>query len=300
MLCPSLSDLPPPPPRRIGWPWTQERPMKAKGGSDQPPRFRISIITPSLNQADFLEATIRSVLLQGYPDIEYMIIDGGSSDASVEIIKKYEAWIAYWVSEPDAGQASAVNKGLKRAGGDIVAWLNSDDFYYPGALQSVAGFFSRIPDAMATFGDAAFVDQAGRRLKTYRGVERGFTRSMMYWKGWDIPQPSVFMRKEVTAELGYLDESYRYAMDYEFFLRISRRYPFRHMGELVAAYRIHDQSKTGDWERNKTKFFRECSRTNSELLARRSFLRPALDFMKMMHEAGAAIKKIIRGIYPAS
>jgi len=294
MRCPSLSDLPPPPAGKKGWPWTDEGPRTAGECAEHSPWPRISIVTPSLNQGKFIETALRSVLLQGYPDVEYILIDGGSSDASVEIIRKYEAWLTYWVSEADEGQANAINKGLKRAGGDIVAWLNSDDFYYPDALHSVADFFSRTPDAMVAFGDAVFVDETGQRLQAYRGVEHGFTRMMMYWKGWDIPQPGVFMRKKVLSEFGFLDESYRYAMDYEYFLRISKRHPFRHMGELLAAYRLHGQSKTGDWEQNKAKFFHECRRANSTLAARPSLLGLGLDFMKMLHDAGNGVKRLLR------
>jgi glycosyltransferase involved in cell wall biosynthesis len=293
--CPGLSDLPPPPPGRLGWPWTEESPPAENESSDEAPWPRISIITPSLNQADFLEEAIRSVLLQGYPDVEYILIDGGSSDGSVEIIRKYEAWVAYWVSEPDEGQASAINKGFKRAGGDIVAWLNSDDFYLQGTFHGAALFLCGHPNVKVAFGDAVFVDESGRRLQAYRGVEHGCIRNMMYWKGWDIPQPSVFMRKEVVAEMGYLNESYRYAMDYEYFLRTSMQYPFRHTGKALAAYRIHHKSKTGDWEQNKTKFFRECRRANSELLPQRSPLRPTLQFMKTVHDVCSEIKKRIRG-----
>jgi hypothetical protein len=151
-----------------------------------------------------------------------------------------------------------------------------------------------------TFGDAVFVDETGQRLQTYRGIEHGFIRNMMYWKGWDIPQPSVFMRKEVVSEMGYLDESYRYAMDYEYFLRTSMRYPFKHTGKVLAAYRIHRKSKTGDWEQNKGKFFHECRRANSELLPQQSLLRPALRFMEMAHDACSRIKKSIRYDYPPS
>src|SRR4051812_31180515 len=129
MKCPSLAELPPPPPGAAGWPWTEE-----SSGLEEGPWPRVSIVTPSYMQGDFLEETIRSVLLQGYPDLEYFIIDGGSTDRSVEIIRRYEPWLAGWVSEKDAGQPAAVNKGWNRASGDILAYINSDDWYYPGAL----------------------------------------------------------------------------------------------------------------------------------------------------------------------
>jgi len=294
MRCPSLNDLPPPPAGKRGWPWTDEGPRKAGEFDEHSPWPRISIVTPSLNQGKFIEAAIRSVVLQRYPNLEYTLIDGGSSDSSVEVIRKYGAWVTHWVSEADEGQANAINKGLKRANGDIVAWLNSDDFYYPGAFHSVADFFSGNPDAMAVFGDAAFVDETGQRLRIYRGVEHGFGRMMMYWRGWDIPQPSVFMRKRVLSEFGFLDESYRFALDYEYFLRISKRHPFRHMGRLLAAYRLHGQSKTGDWEQNQAKFFHECRRANSTLAARSILVRLGLDLMKMLDDAKNGVKRFLQ------
>src|SRR5947207_6789592 len=138
MTAPRLDDLPAPPSGRKGWPWTEATP---KAPEKSTPNFswpRISIVTPSFNQGQFIEETIRSVLLQGYPNLEYIIIDGGSTDNTVGVIKKYEPWLAYWVSEKDRGQCDAINKGFARATGDIFAWLCSDDVYAPGALRRIA------------------------------------------------------------------------------------------------------------------------------------------------------------------
>jgi len=121
MRCPTLSGLPPPPNDRVGWPWTEATPPAGETLPDGRPWPKISIVTPSYNQGQFIEETIRSVLLQGYPNLEYLIIDGGSTDGSVEIIRKYEPWLAYWVSERDGGQSEAINKGFRRATGEIVA-----------------------------------------------------------------------------------------------------------------------------------------------------------------------------------
>src|SRR5512140_3007798 len=134
MRCPTLSELPTSPPGKTGWPWTEESPQMTDALPDGLPWPCVSIVTPSYNQAQFIEETIRSVLLQGYPDLEYIIIDGGSMDSSVEIIRKYELWLAYWVSEKDSGQSHAINKGMKTATGEVVAWLNSDDTLTPDAL----------------------------------------------------------------------------------------------------------------------------------------------------------------------
>src|SRR4030042_6265175 len=126
MRCPTLKELPSPPQGKTGWPWTEESPQLHNTMPDGSPWPKISIVTPSFNQGQFIEETIRSVLLQGYSDLEYIIIDGGSKDDSIELIRKYEKWLTYWVSEPDHGQSHAINKGFRKASGEIVAWLNSD------------------------------------------------------------------------------------------------------------------------------------------------------------------------------
>lgn len=151
---------------KTGWPWTEGSdllPDRMPDGSDWP---KISIVTPSFNQAQYLEETIRSVLMQGYPNLEYMIIDGGSTDGSIEIIKKYEPWLAYWVSEPDCGQSHAINKGWKRSGGDLLAWLNSDDFLARNALETVAIQYSACEKGKVGFihGKAIVIDEEGQPL----------------------------------------------------------------------------------------------------------------------------------------
>jgi len=143
MRCPTLYDLPPPPPGKRGWPWTEasvELPDPMPDGQEWP---RVSIVTPSYQQGPFIEETIRSVLLQGYPNLEYIVIDGGSTDETVAILRKYEKWIAYWVSEADKGQSEAINKGFAKASGDLFGWLNSDDVYERCAIPIIAKYFTQ-------------------------------------------------------------------------------------------------------------------------------------------------------------
>ena len=149
MRCPTLAELPLPPPEKTGWPWTVETPPVPPVRPDGSAWPRISIVTPSYNQGQFIEETIRSVLLQGYPDLEYMIIDGGSTDQSVEIIRKYEPWLTYWVSERDRGQAHAINKGLEHCNGRVFNWINSDDYLTPKSLSVVGNHFSLSTDIVS-------------------------------------------------------------------------------------------------------------------------------------------------------
>jgi len=197
MRCPILSELPPPPPERTGWPWTGNNAQLPDVNSDGRSWPRISVVTPSFNHARFLEATIRSVLLQGYPDLEYIIIDGGSTDGSVELIRKYEDHLACWVSESDRGQAHAINKGFARATGDIVSWLNSDDIYESGVFRLVAENLDPVAGPYVVFGDCLFIYERGRSMRLFRGIDRPFYRKLCYWRGWDIPQPTVFVARRV-------------------------------------------------------------------------------------------------------
>ena len=146
MRCPTLAELPPPA-GKTGWPWAEESRQLPDTIQNETPWPKVSIVTPSYNQGRFLEESIRSVLLQGYPDLEYIIIDGGSSDESVEIIKKYERWLAYWVSEPDRGQSHAINKGLERSTGQFFNWHNADDMLTPNSIATMAAGMISQPEA---------------------------------------------------------------------------------------------------------------------------------------------------------
>lgn len=208
------------------------------------PKFpRITVVTPSFNQGQFLEATIRSVLDQAYPNLQYIVVDGGSSDNSVEIIRRYESQLSYWVSEKDRGQSDAINKGFRRATGDIIAWLNSDDAYCPGALRKVADYFAAHPAVGAVIGDLEIIDQGGRRLVTKKAVAATFRRNL--YSGCAVPQPATFFTRRAFNTTGELDASLQYQMDYEFFLRMQARgIRFGLMREPLARFRLHGDSKT--------------------------------------------------------
>jgi glycosyltransferase involved in cell wall biosynthesis len=181
----------------------------------------ITIVTPSLNQAPFLERTIRSVLEQDYPEIEYFVYDGGSTDGSVEILRRYEGRIAYWESVPDRGQSHAVNKGLTRARGEIVGWINSDDYYLPGALATAAAAFAAKPEAEWVCGACRFLRADGSLDLVWRPrLPRG-PRSAWAFEPWTVPQASSFWRRSVLDRVGGLREDFHYAMDVDLGLRLA-------------------------------------------------------------------------------
>lgn len=202
---------------------------------------RISIVTPSYNQACFLETTIRSVVEQDYSDIEYIIIDGGSTDGSQEIIKRYADRIAFWVSERDNGQSDAINKGFRKCTGDIIAWINSDDLYVDGAIPLVAKYFSEHPDVDMIHGDIDFIDGHGKFLSKVKTADFTLPELLVTNR---VSQPSVFWRRKIFDEIGYLDESFHYVMDYDFWIRVAMKHEVRHVGATVAQFRLHDTSKT--------------------------------------------------------
>src|SRR4051812_39975174 len=194
MRCPTIAELPPPPPGKTGWPWTQGSPDLSEHMPGGQPWPRISVITPSYNQGQYIEETIRSILLQGYPCLEYIIIDGGSTDGSIDIIRKYASWLAYWVSKPDQGQTSAINKGWRRASGDILAYINSDDSYLPGVLGTVARVFSGNSAVGMAYGTAEIINPSGRRLRMWRA--KPFNLKTMLAVDNTVPQPTAFFSRK--------------------------------------------------------------------------------------------------------
>lgn len=208
---------------------------------------RITIVTPSYNQGRFIEETIQSVLSQGYPDLEYIVIDGGSTDETLSILKKYGREIQ-WVSERDRGQAHAINKGLRMATGDVVAFLNSDDLYKPGALLSVGEFFALHPQAHWLTGRCCIIDEYGREIRRpitlYKNLwlsVRSYTILLVLNY---ISQPATFWRRSVLDTVGYLNEDLCYTMDYEYWLRIGRLFRLWFIGRELACFRYHSFSKS--------------------------------------------------------
>ncbi len=244
MRCPTLAELPAPPADRKGWPWT-EAPEPLPGRMpDGTPWPRVSIVTPSYNQGAFLEETIRSVLLQGYPGLEYGIIDGGSTDESVAIIRKYEAWLDFWVSEKDRGQSHAINKGLDKATGEIVGWINSDDFYLPSALSCLATLARQYPQAVGWAGACNMVDREGRHLDRLdvRLGDREFLGD--WWHSGVIPQPSCLFSARTWRQVGGVKETFHYVMDADVMIRLARFGSFAATPAVVAVFRSYPEAKT--------------------------------------------------------
>lgn len=203
----------------------------------------VSIVTPSFNQAPFLEETMLSVLNQDYPNIEYVVIDGGSTDGSVEIIRKHEARLAWWVSEKDKGQTDAINKGFAGARGEILAWLNSDDTYNPGAVSAAVKHLAENPQAALVYSDCHYVNEAGKVIGKFPAAQTDYKRLRNGYA--HIPQQTMFFRAQYWKEVGPLDPSFYFAMDYDLWTRIAKRAPLKYVpGEVWANFRIHAESKT--------------------------------------------------------
>lgn len=205
--------------------------------------LKISIITPSFNQGQFLEETILSVLNQSYDNIEHIVIDGGSTDNSVEIIKKYEKHLSYWVSEKDKGQSDAINKGLKICTGDIITWLNSDDIFLPNILNEIPNYFAANPNLGLVHGKAILFGSNRKDLEIGEEKSNMKERYLAYIP---FPQPASFFSRNVIEETGFLNVDFHYGMDFDLLTRIALNFDITHIDKVLTKYRIHESSKTND------------------------------------------------------
>jgi glycosyltransferase involved in cell wall biosynthesis len=248
-----LHDLPEAPSGRTGWPWTEASaplPTATADGNEWP---RVTVITPSYNQAPFLESTLRSILLQGYPNLELLVMDGGSTDQSVDIIRRYEPWLTHWVSEPDGGQSAAINRGLALATGLFATWINSDDMLCRNALATHAQRFGFAPNTVYV-GDCVHIDHRDAYLATHRGRVSTFedlVRIRSVWRDPSAPgyidQPAVLFPRELALHVGALDPDNHRTMDYELwgkFLLQGATFQYTHIP--FGYFRVHGAQKTAD------------------------------------------------------
>lgn len=243
MLCTSLDKIPAAPTNKTGWPWTEESPQLPETMLDGSSWPRVSIVTPSYNQGRFIEETIRSVLLQGYPNLEYIIIDGGSTDNSVEVIQKYAQWLAYWVSEPDRGQAEAINKGFSHSTGQFLGWINSDDYFYPSFIHRMVLAFQTKPEVDFLYSDVDEVWDTGGQKKRRYGESLPFSEMLRTLRV-PIPQMGSMWRRSVIEKIGGLVPKWRVVLDREFFLRVGLNCKMEYLPGAVAFFRYHSLSKS--------------------------------------------------------
>lgn len=203
---------------------------------------KVSIVTPSFNQVDYLESTIQSVLNQAYAPIEYFIIDGGSTDGSVEIIKAYQDKLAGWVSEPDKGQTDAINKGFAMASGEIIAWLNSDDTYQPDAVAQAVAYLEEHPHVGLVYGDAQYIDKDGAVIGRFPAAQTSLPRLRRGYV--HIPQQAAFFRKSLWDQIGPLDSNFFFAMDYDLWVRLAGISDIQYVTRTWANFRLHQDAKT--------------------------------------------------------
>jgi glycosyltransferase involved in cell wall biosynthesis len=208
---------------------------------------KVSIVTPSLNQGAYLAETLESIRIQNYADVEHLVLDGVSTDGTVALLQTRtgpEWQHLHWISERDGGCTQALNKGIRLATGDIIGWLNSDDRYRAGCLETVAKVFAQNPDIDIVYGDFTFMDEQGSHLRVRREIE--FSRLVLFYhRISSIPSTSTFFRRRIFDEGNFFDESLQFAMDYEFFVRLANKgYRFKHVHALLADFRLHPASKT--------------------------------------------------------
>ena len=202
----------------------------------------VSIVTPSLNQGRFIEDAIKSVLGQDYPRIEYLVVDGGSTDDTLSVLGRFDGALR-WTSEPDRGQGSAINKGFRLASGEILGWLNSDDLYEPQAVSAAVAYLREHPDEAMVYGDATHVDAEGKEIGPCSYVEKPDLQRLIHEVDY-IVQPAAFFRRSAFEAVGGVDESLHWALDYDLWLKIARRFPFAYVPRKLARYRLTGENKT--------------------------------------------------------
>jgi len=200
----------------------------------------VSIVTPSFNQGEFIEETVQSVLAQDYPNIEHIVIDGASTDSTLSILRRYDGKIS-WISEPDRGQSEAINKGFRRARGEILSWLCADDLYYPDTVSEVVEHFHQHDGTDMIYGESQYIDSQGQPIGMYPSSEFNATSLLPFCF---IPQPTVFMRKSILDRVGLVDSQLHYAMDLDLWARVAMQGRIDFMPRILARYRLHDGTKT--------------------------------------------------------
>lgn len=288
MHCPRLNELPPPPPNKKGWPWTEDTPAHLPATDET--FGRVTVVTPSYNSIRYLEETIRSVLLQGYPDLEYIIIDGGSDDGAVDVIRKYEKWISRWVSEKDEGYADALNKGFRRSTGAIHAWLPASDSYQPSALF-IANRYLRRGETDLIFGEAIFVDEAGLKQGVSQ-TAKNLRNLMIYGRGMPV-QCAIFWRVELHRKVGQLDPQIRVAADRQWFLRACMVGRSRWIPQITSRYREHSgqlSSYVDIRRREEFEAWRDALRENR--ISQFQVVCGSLLFVPFMHYQTGGLKRL--------
>lgn len=252
---------------------------------------RISIITPSFNQVQFLERTILSILNQGYPNLEYIIIDGGSTDGSVDLIKKYANHLKYWASEKDDGQSQAINNGLKLATGDWVAWQNSDDIFYPGTFESLANAARKNSQSSLIIGNMNLIDEQDKVINDLKYVTP--TYQSVLAEGMVLTNQAAFWRRSIHEKIGYLNEDLHYGFDFEWFLRVLQNGRASHVNKIWGGLRMHAQTKTSQFQ---TLFDREYDQIREGRRASRTQLRLQQLRRLCLMLARGDISYILRGV----
>lgn len=256
ILCPTLAELPPPPLGKTGWPWTEESsqlPATMPNGEKWP---RVSIITPNYNYGKFIEGAIRSILLQGYQDLEYIIIDGESNDYSVEIIQRYEIWISYWHSQKDEGQSDAINQGFSKATGDILCWINSDDLLEKNSLSYVVNSYKPGLNWWSGKAKVVFPDTS-KEDQIY--VCQSLSKSEILHGRAILPQVSTFWTRELWHEAGAYILPLYLAMDYDLWLRFSSLTEAKPIDYILGIINSHEEAKTGTSDKISS-YLDECNK----------------------------------------